>query len=239
MEILWKGQFTNSPKLCGNCVFLQNFQTMKLGEMTVPQFMVRLSSQYLRIGFEFSETLTSAMLEVRIIRTFYDFLTRTFLHAKSRIRALTHQIFFETACFFCDHFEELQTVLIKVKLIINNAPLTYVYPNTIKTYLTPNHLLFGRQLLCYSNTTSAVIRNLTVLSSTTDKINCISNHFWHRWRHEYVANLHETQRASKLNTNSQNYVVLVYDEKVPIYFWRIAIVTGVLPNRGSDTKKEQ
>ena len=48
---------------------------------------------------------------------------------------------------FCDHFEELQTVLIEVKLIINNAPLTYVYPNTIKTYLTPNHLLLGRQLL--------------------------------------------------------------------------------------------
>ena len=99
------------------------------------------------------------------------------------------ECFFATTCFFCDHFEELQTVLIKVKLIINNAPLTYVYPNTIKTHLTPNHLLFGRQLLCYSNTTLAVIRNLTVLSSTTDKINRISNHFWHRWRHEYVVNL--------------------------------------------------
>ena len=73
------------------------------------------------------------------------------------------ECFFATTCFFCDHFEELQTVLIKVKLIINNAPLTYVYPNTIKTYLTPNHLLFDRQLLCYSNTKSAVIRNLTVL----------------------------------------------------------------------------
>ena len=100
MEIFWKGQFTNSPKLCGNCVPPQSFQTMTLGEMTVPQFMVRLNCQYLRIGFEFSETLTSAMLDVRIIRTFYDFLTRTFLHAKSRIRALTHQIFFETTCFF-------------------------------------------------------------------------------------------------------------------------------------------
>ena len=38
--------------------------------------------------------------------------------------------------FFCSHFEELQTVLIKVKLIFNNAPLTCVYPNTINTYLT-------------------------------------------------------------------------------------------------------
>ena len=62
-------------------------------------------------------------------------------------------LFFAITCFFCSHFEELQTVFIEVKLIINTAPLTYVYPNTIKTYLTPNHLLFGRQLLCYSNTT--------------------------------------------------------------------------------------
>ena len=85
-------------------------------------------------------------------------------------------LFFAITCFFCGHFEELQTVFIEVKLIINTAPLTYVYPNTIKTYLTPNHLLFGRQLLCYSNTTSTVVRNLTVLSSTTDKINRITNH---------------------------------------------------------------
>ena len=112
-------------------------------------------------------------------------------------------LFFATTCFFYDHFEELQTVFIEVKLIINNAPLTYAYSNTIKTYLTPNHLLSGRQLLCYSNTASTVVRNLTVLSTTTDKINCISNHFWHRWRHEYAVNLRDTQRASKLNMNSQ------------------------------------
>ena len=30
------------------------------------------------------------------------------------------------------------------EMIINNAPVTYVYPNTIETCLTPNHLLFGR-----------------------------------------------------------------------------------------------
>ena len=44
--------------------------------------------------------------------------------------------FFCNHLFFCNHFEELQTVLIAVKLIINNALLAYVYPNTIKTYLT-------------------------------------------------------------------------------------------------------
>ena len=126
---------------------------------------------------------------------------------------------------------------IEAKLIINNAPLTYVYPNTIKTYLTSTHLLFRRQLLCYFNTTSAVTRNLTVLSSTADKINRISNHFWYRWRHEYVVNLPETQGTSKLNINSQkNHVLLVYDEKVPRHFWKIVIVTGVLPSRSSEIK---
>ena len=49
-------------------------------------------------------------------------------------------------CFFGNHFEELQTVLFEVELIINK-PLTYVYPNTTETCFTPNHLLFGKQLL--------------------------------------------------------------------------------------------
>ena len=48
---------------------------------------------------------------------------------------------------FCNHFEELQTMLFQVELIINNAPLIYVYPNAIETCLTPNYLLFGRRLV--------------------------------------------------------------------------------------------
>ena len=94
--------------------------------------------------------------------------------------------FFAITCFFCNHFEELQTVLFEVELTINNTSLTYVYPNTIETCLTPNHLLFGRQLLYSSNTTSTAVRNLTVLSSTSDKINRIGNHSLDRWRYEFT-----------------------------------------------------
>ena len=36
---------------------------------------------------------------------------------------------------------------------------------------------------------------------------------------------------------AKNYVVLVYDEKVPKHLWRIDIVTGVLLNRDSETKR--
>ena len=95
-------------------------------------------------------------------------------------------------------------LLFNVELIINNAPLTYFYQNNIETSLTPNYLLFGRQLLYSSNTASTVVRNLTFLSSANDKTNCITNHFRDRWRYEYVINLRETQRTSKLNKNSQN-----------------------------------
>ena len=90
----------------------------------------------------------------------------------------------------------------EISLHVNNAPLTNVYPNTIETCLTPNHLLFGRELLYSSNTTSTLVTNLTVLPSTTDKIKCISNHFGDRWRHEYVVILRETQRTSKLDIKS-------------------------------------
>ena len=80
-------------------------------------------------------------------------------------------------------------------MIVNNVPsLTHVCPNTIEICLTPNHLLVDRQLLYSSNTTSiTIVKNLTVLSSTTDKINRMSNHFLDRWRLEYVINLCETQ----------------------------------------------
>ena len=61
-----------------------------------------------------------------------------------------------------------------------------------------------------------------------------------RWRHEYVVNLRETQRTSKLNINplkiNVNDIVLVIYGKLPKHFWRIAMVTRVLPNRDSEIK---
>ena len=89
-------------------------------------------------------------------------------------------------------------------------------------------MLFDRQLSYYSNTTLIIVRNLTVLSSATDRIHRVGNYFWDKWRHEYVINPCETQRISKANINPSkinvNDIVLVYDEKVPRHFCRIAIV---------------
>ena len=55
-----------------------------------------------------------------------------------------------------------------------------------------------------------------------------------------VVNLRKTQRTSKFNINSKkvnvNDIVLVYDEMVSRHFWKIAIVTGVLPRRDSEIR---
>ena len=68
----------------------------------------------------------------------------------------------------------------------------------------------------------------------------MSNHFLDRWRHEYVVNLRETQRTSKLNINSLkiniNGIILVFYEKVLNRFWRIVIVTRELPSRDSEIR---
>ena len=61
------------------------------------------------------------------------------------------------------------------------------------------------QLLYSSNTASTVVKHLTVLSSTTDKINRISNNFFDRWRHEFMrdtTNSKYNKYKSKVNIDS-------------------------------------
>ena len=75
-------------------------------------------------------------------------------------------------------------------------------------------------------TTSTEDANLTVLSSTTDKINRISNHFWDRWRHEYIVNLHETTNMKTKYKKRERY---------PGTFGELPL-TLVLPSRESEIR---
>ena len=109
---------------------------------------------------------------------------------------------FAIICFFAITLKKYKLCLLKLNWSFK-MHLWHAFTQILSKHLIPNHLLFGRQLLSYSNTPSAVIKNLAVLSSTTDKINRISSYFWHRWRYEFVVNLRKTQRTSKLNINSQ------------------------------------
>ena len=82
--------------------------------------------------------------------------------------------------FFCNHLEELQTVLYEVEWITNNAPFNISLHKQYQNMFNTQSYFSGRLLLNSLNTTSTLVTNITILSSTTDKINRISNHFWYK-----------------------------------------------------------
>ena len=88
-------------------------------------------------------------------------------------------------------------------------------------------MIFGHTLL-------AVINNDVNVDTTPNKSNCeyikkrrkmletILNHFWQRWRKEYVTQLREVQRVKSRNATtriSENDIVIIHDEKQPRHLW--------------------
>ena len=81
-------------------------------------------------------------------------------------------------------YEELSTLFFQIEQIINNRPLTYIYPSTIEACVTPNHLLFGRRLESNSHSSSS-FDPLSHPVISSHHVRSILSHFWDRWRHEY------------------------------------------------------
>ena len=92
------------------------------------------------------------------------------------------------------NYEEMQTVLFEIELLLNNRPLTYVYSTDLESCLTPNHLLFGRRLELSSSQKSPISIESFDLTKHTSNVNKIIDHFWNRWRREYVVNLRESHK---------------------------------------------
>ena len=60
-----KNQAGNGPKLCGNCAFVQNFHTRKLGEITV-FFAVLLSSGVAFLTNQFYFLIIASKMSVNV-----------------------------------------------------------------------------------------------------------------------------------------------------------------------------
>jgi hypothetical protein len=95
-------------------------------------------------------------------------------------------------------YEELLTVLIEVEGVLYSRPLTYVYDDDLEP-LTPSQLVIGRRLLTNPNngTTNEQFHDRKVITKREKHLQKILNHFWNRWRREYVTELREYHSPTK------------------------------------------
>ena len=120
-----------------------------------------------------------------------------------------------------------------MEVILNNRPICADYDDDQEDVLTPNHLVFGRRLETSSNASDVEISSCDDVNMNKRKrfIDTMLDHFWGRWRKEYVTSLRENQRYTSVKRSAKiqlNDVVIIYDEKQPRHLWRIGKVEKLI-----------
>ena len=140
--------------------------------------------------------------------------------------------------------DELHTAVVEVESIINSRPLTYLSASDLDEPLTPSHLMIGRRVVNLPDDLSYCVDledgDFSVgqkqLTKRAKHLNLVLNHFWKRWRQEYLAELRESHRSysqgcSKAPTISVGDVVVVHEESLPRGFWRLGLVKELIKGR--------
>ena len=135
-------------------------------------------------------------------------------------------------------FDELLTIIryrsTEVEMIINSRPLSYVTPDDLEEPLSPFHFLTSKRTMSIPDGLSTnqdwdedIQITIPKLSRRMRHLNTILNHFWKRWKGEYLLELRESHShgCSGVQTSkiSAGDIVLVHDE-VPRALWRLAKV---------------
>ena len=137
-------------------------------------------------------------------------------------------------------YEELLTVITEVEMILNCRPLSYVSGEDIEEPLTPSHLLCGRRLMSLPDNSESQDLDTDVQPQDLDRrmqhLSNVMNHFWRRWRNEYLLELRNTHRSVTQRASnrvvSTGDVVIVHDEDQPRGKWRIGRIESLIT--GSD-----
>jgi len=140
--------------------------------------------------------------------------------------------------------DELLTAVIEIEGVINSRPLSYVSSTDLEEPLTPSHLVVGRRLLnlpdhwdCEHDVddkdfelhTNQLTRRMKHLAN-------VLNHFWRRWRSEYLSELRESHHyAAKKSSHAPDVkkgdIVIVHDDSLPCGFWKLARIQEVFTGR--------
>ena len=133
-------------------------------------------------------------------------------------------------------YEELLTVLAEVECTLNARPLTYEYNEVHGEVLTPSHLIYGRRIKSLPDeiTEPDDVINEDQCSTRFKYLSTRLNHFWNRWRREYLANLREYYRCKvqdRDRTVGVGDVVVVYEEEKKRREWKIGVVESLVKGK--------
>ncbi|XP_046861952.1 uncharacterized protein LOC124455325 [Xenia sp. Carnegie-2017] len=91
----------------------------------------------------------------------------------------------------------------EVEANLNSRPLTYEYEEVNSEVLTPAHLVYGRRIVTLPDSKDSKINDLGQDSTRTNTrtrfkhLSAILEHFWSRWKREYLTNLREFHKGKK------------------------------------------
>ena len=125
-------------------------------------------------------------------------------------------------------YEEMETVLIEIEMVINSRPLTYLYEEDDEA-LCPSHLVVGRRLLSNSVKTHISHDELSrnVLTNRYRYLQNIIDHYWKRFSREYLSELREHHVYTCCKGNYDEFcklllgdVVLIRDDALKRNMWK-------------------
>jgi hypothetical protein len=126
------------------------------------------------------------------------------------------------------HEDTLHTTLCEIEALINSRPLTYVASTPSEPEpLTPNHFLLNRTGRVSAESDDGI-------SSRKRWRQCqfLTDHFWRRWRKEYLPTLTIRSRwLSETRNLAKDDVVLIMDHNAPRGHWPLGRVMELLPGR--------
>ena len=127
-------------------------------------------------------------------------------------------------------------------MILTCRPLSYVSSEDSEEPLTPSHLLCGHRIMSLPGhkSSEAEDSDTDVQPQDLDRRMChlsnVMNHFWKRWRNEYLLELRNSHRKTTQHFSNRvvsiGDVVVVHDKDLPRGKWRIGKVEALFT--GSD-----
>ena len=133
----------------------------------------------------------------------------------------------------------LQTVIVEVKAVLNDRPLTYVSADLRDPEpLTPSHLLCGRRVTSLPHTImddeisdeiSDPTYGVPSVRETAKRQSQLIQHFQSRWSKEYLTSLREYHKTSRKTKHEIQVgdVVIIHDD-TPRTTWKLAVVEKLI-----------